>query len=182
MPWFLETDDRCQSQAQIKLMRRHYLSSTEQSAASLPSLLRGTWLVGQGRLQNYRNNVWSKSEINSRRKLSPDLCLNHYTRGVTKHVTLAIQNLLNLKQPAVSVSLFINERRWDGYSNKKLPLLCWHQDLVKLLNVWPLALTQKTCNLHFDGELLLSLYWIFGHVSAENKNESRCFCSQLCNI
>ncbi len=29
MPWLLETDDRCHSQAQIKLMRRHYLSFTE---------------------------------------------------------------------------------------------------------------------------------------------------------
>lgn len=27
MPWLRETEDRCQSRAQIKLMRRHYLSS-----------------------------------------------------------------------------------------------------------------------------------------------------------
>lgn len=39
MPQLLETDDRCHSQAQIKLMRRHYLSTTEQSAAECTSSL-----------------------------------------------------------------------------------------------------------------------------------------------
>ncbi|KAI9547290.1 hypothetical protein NQZ68_018513 [Dissostichus eleginoides] len=49
MPRLQETDDRCQSRAQIKLMRSHYVSATERREALSRSSQAHGWLDRDGR-------------------------------------------------------------------------------------------------------------------------------------
>lgn len=179
VPRLLETDDRCQSQAQIKLMRSQALSFShwaERNRAQLlfpPCCKTHSWLNSGGR--SIKGIIFGfKVKLAHRKKTLlwlKALCV--YWKSICGFefdfgfLWLKSTNYFNLKQPVYSLI------KDDIYGSEKLPLTPWScfeylafGIFIKRLHKRPVIAFQWCESLWFS-----SAWCIFGQVSIEKNNK-----------